>query len=125
MFFVGIDEAGRGPVLGPLIIAGVKIHKENIPILSDLGVKDSKKLTPRKREELMEKIKSYAEHILIMNTHIPEFLNNDSELRKQILATFEETPNDLQDEEFFDHYFSVCEKALDVVRDHNFEVIIY
>lgn len=69
--------------------------------------------------------KSYAEHILIMNTHIPEFLNNDSELRKQILATFEETPNDLQDEEFFDHYFSVCEKALDVVRDHNFEVIIY
>ena len=46
----GIDEAGRGPIAGPLMIAGV-IIKEPIT-----GLADSKKLTEKKREELFEKI---------------------------------------------------------------------
>jgi ribonuclease HII len=46
----GVDEAGRGPVLGPLIIAGVAI--EDPQPLVDMGVRDSKRLTPKRREQL-------------------------------------------------------------------------
>ncbi|NWF66447.1 MAG: ribonuclease HII [Campylobacterales bacterium] len=46
----GIDEAGRGSLAGPLVVAGVILQKEII------GVNDSKKLTPKKREELFEEI---------------------------------------------------------------------
>lgn len=67
----GIDEAGRGPVLGPLVIAGVVINSDDRTSddrasddkkfddekkLAALGVKDSKLLTPKKREELFDKI---------------------------------------------------------------------
>lgn len=46
----GIDEAGRGPLAGPLTIAGVILHQ---PIS---GLNDSKKLTEKKREALYERI---------------------------------------------------------------------
>ncbi|MDH3385892.1 MAG: ribonuclease HII [Nitrosopumilus sp.] len=52
----GIDDAGRGSMLGPLVIAGISIEKKNIRKLSALGVKDSKKLTSKRREELYKKI---------------------------------------------------------------------
>jgi len=52
----GIDDAGRGPMLGPLVIAGISLEKKNIKKLSALGVKDSKKLTPKTREHLYKKI---------------------------------------------------------------------
>ncbi len=46
----GIDEAGRGPVLGPLVVAGVMVESD-VP-LRQLNVRDSKKLTPERRELL-------------------------------------------------------------------------
>jgi len=52
----GIDEAGRGPVIGPIVIAGVVISEDDEKILLELGVKDSKLLTKEKREELYPKI---------------------------------------------------------------------
>jgi ribonuclease HII len=52
----GIDEAGRGPVIGPLVIAGVVINSDDEKKLAAIGVKDSKLLTPKKREELFDKI---------------------------------------------------------------------
>lgn len=48
--FCGIDEAGRGPVLGPLVVCGVAVHDDGP--LKEMGVKDSKKLSPKRREEL-------------------------------------------------------------------------
>lgn len=53
---LGADEAGRGPVIGPLVMAGVTIKKEEEIKLKNIGVKDSKLLTPKQREELFEKI---------------------------------------------------------------------
>jgi ribonuclease HII len=55
----GIDEAGRGPVMGPLVVAGISVEKPEW--LSDIGVKDSKKLTPLRREELAGKIRQFCD----------------------------------------------------------------
>jgi len=57
----GVDEAGRGSMLGPLVIAGISLDKTKIRKLSALGVKDSKKLTAKKREELYKKIISLVD----------------------------------------------------------------
>ena len=60
MRIAGVDEAGRGCVIGPLVIAAILYEEETLPILKELGVKDSKRLTPKKREKLVQKIKKYA-----------------------------------------------------------------
>ena len=54
----GIDEAGRGPVLGPMVLCGVCFKYSNLDYLKDIGVKDSKKLTSSKREILAKLIKN-------------------------------------------------------------------
>jgi ribonuclease HII len=52
----GIDEAGRGPVVGPLVIVAVTIDADDEKKLVKLGVKDSKDLTPKQRESMYDKI---------------------------------------------------------------------
>jgi ribonuclease HII len=54
----GVDEAGRGPVIGPLVVAGVAF--ENDVDLIKMGVKDSKKCTPKRRKYLSDLIKKLA-----------------------------------------------------------------
>lgn len=56
MQICGIDDAGRGPMLGPLVIAGISLDKKKLKKLTLLGVKDSKKLSPKLRESLYKKI---------------------------------------------------------------------
>ncbi len=56
----GVDDAGRGPVIGPLVIAGVLIRDDQIDALKKLGVKDSKLLSSQRREKLAEEIKKLA-----------------------------------------------------------------
>lgn len=67
MLIVGIDEAGRGCVIGPLVIAGYLIKEEKLPLLLKLGVKDSKKLSPKKREKIISEIKTIAEKYTTIN----------------------------------------------------------
>ncbi|MCL2116426.1 MAG: ribonuclease HII [Methanobrevibacter sp.] len=61
MNILGIDEAGRGPVIGPLIVAGIVIPEEKVAILNRMGIKDSKKLTPTRRKVLSRKLESMFE----------------------------------------------------------------
>lgn len=56
MEVLGIDEAGRGSVLGPLVIAGVLVPTKMDSVLERMGVKDSKKLTPQRRSVLSRKL---------------------------------------------------------------------
>ncbi len=56
MLIAGVDEAGRGCIIGPLVVAGVAVKSENLQLLAGLGVKDSKLLTAKKREELYPEI---------------------------------------------------------------------
>ena len=51
----GVDEAGKGPVIGPLVVAAVVVN--NAKDIANLGIKDSKQLTKRKRKELANLIK--------------------------------------------------------------------
>jgi len=53
---VGIDEVGRGAVFGPVFSAVVVLTEKNKFALKQFGVKDSKKLTPKKRKLLLPKI---------------------------------------------------------------------
>ncbi|OLS15293.1 MAG: ribonuclease H, mammalian HI/archaeal HII subfamily [Promethearchaeota archaeon CR_4] len=61
----GIDEAGRGPVFGPMIVCGLTILEEKYFILKEMGVKDSKLLTPRNREKLAPQIQKVVEKLVI------------------------------------------------------------
>ena len=55
-FIAGVDEVGRGPLAGPVVTAAVILPKD----FSLIGVDDSKKLSPKRREELFEQIKEAA-----------------------------------------------------------------
>ena len=57
---VGIDEVGKGAVFGPVFSAVVVLTKKNKFTLEELGVMDSKKLTPKKRKLLLPKILSLS-----------------------------------------------------------------
>jgi ribonuclease HII len=52
----GIDEAGRGPVIGPMVIAACTIKEEDEPKLAMIGVKDSKLLSPKERARLYDEV---------------------------------------------------------------------
>jgi len=52
----GVDEAGRGCVVGPLVVAGVSADEVGAQELKEVGVRDSKKLSPRRRETLYPEI---------------------------------------------------------------------
>lgn len=60
----GVDEAGRGPVIGPLVIAGVTASNQTV--FENIKVKDSKQLSPKKRTFLAEQIKHISSNIEII-----------------------------------------------------------
>jgi len=61
MLKLGIDDAGRGPVIGPMILSGVLIDDKTEREFRRLGVKDSKQLTEKRREFLADIIREKAE----------------------------------------------------------------
>lgn len=80
---LGIDDAGRGPVIGPMVLAGCLLTPEAEKQLKKQGVKDSKELTQKRREFLSEKIKEVAETFEITISHPNEIdfsLNNGTNL---------------------------------------------
>jgi ribonuclease HII len=65
LFLGGIDEAGRGSVVGPLVIAGISFNSKNINALKNMAITDSKKTLPWKRKEIFEEILKLCESIFI------------------------------------------------------------
>lgn len=75
VLLIGVDDAGRGPVIGPMVLAGVLIDQKTSASFKKKGVKDSKQLTRARREffEKMIKEKSKDFHsILIFPNEIDE-----------------------------------------------------
>ena len=79
LFVVGIDEAGRGPLAGPVCVgaAGVKLKNKDEKIKILEGIKDSKKLSAKKREEwfkiLNEQPEFETHHVFVSNEMIDKF----------------------------------------------------
>lgn len=63
---LGIDEAGRGPVIGPLSICGVLMEEEDIHLLIKEKVKDSKLLTFKQRGDMFGKLIKIAKKYKIL-----------------------------------------------------------
>jgi len=62
----GCDEAGRGCVIGPLVVAGISVSEEREQELRKIGVKDSKMLAHPKRIKLAKQIEEIAKDIVVM-----------------------------------------------------------
>ncbi len=65
---LGLDEAGRGPVLGPLVVAGIVIPEKKEKIIERMGVKDSKRLTPNRRAVLYRKLTKMFDYETVVIT---------------------------------------------------------
>jgi ribonuclease HII len=90
-FIGGVDEAGRGSVIGPLVVAGISIGENGISLLHELGIRDSKTLTPSTRESLFESIVQLSSSLYISKLTCYEvdsyaFLNGLNELEAMAMA---------------------------------------
>lgn len=66
MKICGIDEAGRGAVIGPMVVAGILIDQSKVDSLIGMGVRDSKELSPGVRAELSKLIREVAERVEVI-----------------------------------------------------------
>jgi len=87
----GIDEAGRGSLLGPIIVAGVCVTKKSISEMVEIGIKDSKLLSPKKRQVLFGHVINLAESICVCRINIEDidfhvFRNNLNLLEAEAMA---------------------------------------
>ncbi|VVB94217.1 Ribonuclease HII [uncultured archaeon] len=62
----GIDEAGKGPVLGPMCVAGLLLDEKKLDALARMGVRDSKLLSAGRREVLSGQIKNIADKYYVL-----------------------------------------------------------
>lgn len=92
----GIDEAGRGPVIGPLVIAAVVVDEAHIQELEALGVRDSKKLTPKRREELFEEIVRIADDYVILQLSPREIDSREGTMNELEIENFAKALNSLR-----------------------------
>ncbi len=72
MIIAGIDEAGRGPVLGPMVMCGISIDDTEAAELVAMGIKDSKLLSSERREKLFPIIKKKVIDYKIESISSPE-----------------------------------------------------
>ncbi|MBI5225365.1 ribonuclease HII [Candidatus Micrarchaeota archaeon] len=75
MLIAGVDEAGRGAVLGPLVLCVFAIDEDASDRLKQMGVKDSKLLSDKERERLADIITHYPHELQIVSAHeITEYM---------------------------------------------------
>ncbi len=67
MIIAGIDEAGRGPIIGPMVMAVLAIDEKDEQKLASIGVKDSKLLSPMQRKKIFHELQKF-EHKIIIKT---------------------------------------------------------
>lgn len=68
MKLLGIDDAGRGPVIGPMTLAGVIITEEQESEIRALNAKDSKLLSPIQRKKIAEALKPKFTHFIVTSS---------------------------------------------------------
>ena len=100
---IGADEVGRGSLAGPIVGAAVKLEFQHLDLLSD--VKDSKKLSPKKREKIYERVKENRIEYSISecsNLHIDQ--NGISVSNKEVLFNSINKLYQKSDKVYVDHF---------------------
>ena len=136
MKVAGVDDAGRGAVIGPLVIAGVLLEEGDLFRLKDLGVKDSKLLSPHRREMLAVEIRRIVQkhHVLkLQPREIDIVVNSGRKLHKlnwleaQTMAKIIETlrpdkvyvdASDVLEERFKQHILECLPFRVNIVSEH-------
>ncbi len=134
MLICGVDEAGRGPVIGPMVFGAVVIDEKDDAKLKDLGVTDSKLLDAPTRETLFHEIKKLAVDYRILSISpfdITEWMKtaslNDVEAIKtaEILDSLTVTPDvayidcpDTIPARYAQNILNLCKKKLKIVAEH-------
>lgn len=93
---LGIDEAGRGPLFGPVFVAGVILppNIEELCITHNVKIKDSKKLTKRARDKAADFIKTYALHYYI--TYKTNLIIDEYNILKSVMMGMHEVIDNIQ-----------------------------
>lgn len=81
----GVDDAGRGPIIGPLVVAGVLMAEDRTKSLFAMGVRDSKMLTPETRTDLSGRIRQLASKVSVAEVQpkeIDEVVLHGGKLKK-------------------------------------------
>ena len=118
MWKVGADEAGRGPVIGPLVVCAVMMPVEEYDNLIEVGVKDSKFLSSKKREELKQwfllnsETKPWHHSIIICSPERIDSSSGNQGLNVLETELFAEAINSLPDE--IKHSVTILNDACDV-----------
>ena len=60
---LGLDEAGRGSVIGPLVVGGFVLSQAKLDRLVEIGVRDSKRLTPHHRDDIFRALGGLGQRI--------------------------------------------------------------
>ncbi len=136
MLVAGVDDAGRGSVIGPLVIAGVLMKEEDLPKLTELGVKDSKLLSPHRREILAAEIKRIAQKYTVIKLSPKEIdkvvqtgrkLHRLNRLEAQTMAKVIETlkpdiayvdASDVLEERFKQHISECLPFKVEIISEH-------
>lgn len=136
MLICGIDEAGRGPVIGPLVVAGIVVDEDGLQRLIQLGVRDSKLLSPKRRGELAEQILNIARNYSIVRVQPSEIdavvergrrLNRLNRLEARVMARIisELRPDvvyidasDVSPERFKQHILEELPFKIEVISEH-------
>jgi ribonuclease HII len=104
MRFLGIDEAGRGPLIGSMVVCGFELDDDKLSILDDLDVKDSKLLSPKKRELIFQELIKLGKYCVeIISAQEIDLALNDPKLNLNLLEimTFSKIINKLKSDKIF------------------------
>ncbi len=114
----GVDEAGKGSVLGPLVVAGIAVSSERR--LADLGVKDSKLLAPGERERLYREIRKRSKvATVLIHAHEIDSIRRDMTLNTCIARAHAEVINRLSPSRAYVDACDVnCFRYAEMVREH-------
>jgi ribonuclease HII len=136
MLVAGVDDAGRGAVIGPLVIAGVLVKEEDLPRLKALGVRDSKLLSPHRREVLATEIRKIVQKYAVLKLQPEEIdvvvksgrkLHKLNWLEAQTMARVIETlrpdrvyvdASDVLEERFKQHILECMSFRVDIISEH-------
>ena len=96
MYHIGVDEAGRGPAIGPLVVCALGMPESEKEILESMGAKDSKSITRKKREELSEQIyleatkRNWTIGMIVCDASRIDIERNKTDLNKLEVELFKE-----------------------------------